>query len=249
MKGIVLEELKDKLIVLTKEGDFIEIDRLNDKVEIGKEITIKREKRNIKQSLKRFTSAAAIFAIIILGGYGIYSCFITRGYVSIAINPSVNKNASMEMGYNLFGKTIKLQALNKDGNILIEKIGGFQFKPANIVINELIKAAEKERIISQEKENTIVITITTFSKKIDDESMDSSVEHYIKDNNIKAKVMIVLGNKTDYERSKQSGIPTDKFILINKALKKNSAYKFSDLNKKSIEEIINIINEEEKNYE
>ncbi|MFT8315547.1 MAG: anti-sigma factor domain-containing protein [Clostridium sp.] len=248
MKGIVFEELKDKLIVLTEEGDFIEIGRLIDNVEIGEEIVIKGEKRNTKQTLKRFTFAAAIFAMIILGSYGVYGCFITQGYVSIGINPGVNKNASMEMAYNLFGKTIKLQALNKDGNTLIEKIGGFQFKPTNIVINEFIKAAEKEKVILQEKENTIVITITTSNKKIDDESMDSSVEHYIKDNNIKAKVMIVLGNKTDYERAKQSGVPTGKFILINKALKKNSAYKFGDLNKKSIEEIIHIINEEEKNY-
>lgn len=244
-----MEELKGKLVILTKEGDFIEIDRLSDKVEVGQEIVIKGEKRNTKQRLKRFAYVAAIFVIIILGNYGAYGYFVTQGYVSIDINPSVNKNASMEIAYNLFGKTTKLQALNKDGNNLIEKMDRFKFKPTDIVINEFITSAKKEKIISQENENTIVITITAFNKKIDDESMDSSVEHYIKDNNIKAKVMIVLANKTDYEKSKQSGISTDKFILINKAMKKNPAYKFDDLNKKSIEEIIHMINEDEKNYE
>ncbi|MDF2881087.1 MAG: hypothetical protein K0R54_1644 [Clostridiaceae bacterium] len=248
MKGIVLENLEDKLIVLTKEGDFIEIDRLSGNVEIGEEIVNIGERRNTKQTLARFTFAAAVFIMIIFGNYAIYKYYITQGYVSIGINPNVNKNASMEMAYNSAGQAIKLLALNKEGSTLIKKIGRFQFKPTNAVINEFIKAAEKERVISQEKENTIIITITAFNKKIDDESMDSSVEHYIKSNKIKAKVMVVLGDKTDYKRSKQLGIPTDKFILINKAIKKNPAYKFDDLNKKSIEEIIYIINEEEKNY-
>lgn len=46
MKGIVLEELKDKLIVLTDEGDFIEIDKLSKRMNIGDEIPIKSFKVN-----------------------------------------------------------------------------------------------------------------------------------------------------------------------------------------------------------
>lgn len=248
MKGIVLEELKDKLIVLTSEGDFIEIDKLSEKVEIGEEIVIKEKKTNIKKTLKRFAFAAAVFCMVTLGGYAAYGSCVTQGYVSININPSDNTSASMEMAYNSFGKIIKLQALNKEGNALIGKMDRFQFKSMDVIINEFIEASEKNKFISQEKENTIVITIAAFNKKIDDESMDSSVEHYIKDNNINANVMIVRGNKTDYKKSKKSGVPIDKFILINKAIEKNSAYKFDDLNKKSIEEITRIINEQEKNY-
>jgi hypothetical protein len=248
MKGIVLEELKDKLVVLTDEGDFIEIDKLNKKVEIGEEIVIKGQKTNIKKTLKRFAFVAAVFCMVMIGNYTAYASLVTQGYVSISINPSDNKSASVEMAYNSFGKIIKLQALNKEGNALIEKMDRFQFKSTDVIINKFIEASEKDSFISQEKENTIIITIASFNTKIDDESMDSSVEHYIKDNNINAKVMIVTGNKTDYKESKQSGVPIDKLILINKAIEKNSDYKFDDLNKKSIEEITHIINEQEKNY-
>jgi hypothetical protein len=248
MKGIVLEELKDKLIVLTEEGDFIEVEKLSEITEVGEEIIVRGEKTNIKKALKRFAFAAAVFCMVIFGGYGAYGSFVTQGYVSISINPSDNKSASMEIAYNSFGKIIKLQALNNDGNALIEKMGSAQFKSTNVVINEFIRTAEKESIISQEKENTIMITITDSNKKIDDESIDSSVENYIKDNKINAKVMMVLGNKRDYKEAKQSGVSVDKFILINKAIERNPAYKFDDLNKKSIEEIIRIINEQEKNY-
>lgn len=248
MKGIVLEELKDKLIVLTGEGDFIEIDKLSEKVEIGEEIVIKEQKTYIKKTLKCFAFAAAMFCMVILGGYAAYGSCVTQGYVSISINPSDNTSASMEMAYNSFGKVIKLQALNKEGNALIEKMNKLQFKSTDIIINEFIEVSEKDKFISQEKKNTIVITIAAFNKKIDDESIDSSVEHYIKDNNINAKVMIVSGNKMDYKKSKQSGVPLDKFILINRAMEKNSTYKFDDLNKMSIEEIAHIVNEQEKNY-
>ena len=107
MKGIVLEELKDKLIVLTDKGDFIEIDKLSEKVEIGEEIVIKGQKTNIKKTLKRSALAAAVFCMVMLGSYTAYASLVTQGYVSISINPSDNKSASMEMAYNSFGKIIK----------------------------------------------------------------------------------------------------------------------------------------------
>lgn len=248
MKGIVIEELKDKLIVLTDEGDFIKIDKFSERVEIGEEIVIKGQKTNIRNNLKHCALTAAVFCMIILGGYAAFGFFAAQGCVSISINSSNNRSASMEMTYNSFGKVIKLQALNKEGNELIEKMDRLQFKSTDVIINKFVEASEEDKFISQENENAIVITIAAFNKKIDDESMDSSLERYIKENNINAKVMIIRGNKTDYEESKQSDVPIDKFILINKAIEKNSDYKFDDLNKKSIEEITSIINEEEKNY-
>lgn len=249
MKGIVLEELKDKLVVLTKEGDFVEIDRLTKEVGIGEEIIIKDYKANYKQILRGFTFVAATFVVVILVSYSIYINFATQGYVSVGINPSIDTNAHIEIAYNYFGKTIKLQALNKNGSIIMEKVNEFKFKSTDLVINKFIKAAESENIISKENENKIIIAVAAFNKKVDDESIDSSVEHYLKENGINAKVMIVLGNKNDYEKAKQSDISIDKSILIDRAIKNNSSYKFEDLNKKSIEEIIHIINEEEKNYE
>lgn len=246
MKGIVMEELKYKLVVLTKKGDFVEIDKLDRKVEIGEEITIKRQKISIEKKLIRLTLATAVVLAIFMVNYLIYGSVFARGYVVVNINPNSDKNATMEIHYNYFGKIIKLQAANKGGNSIVEKIDNFKSESINVIINKFIKAAQEEKTISQNKENTIVITIAASSKKINDESIDSSVERYIKDNKINAKTMIVFGNEIDYKKSKQIGIPIDKFILINEAIKKNPSYKFSDLNKKSIKELINIANEEGK---
>lgn len=246
MKGIVMEELKYKLVVLTKKGYFIEIDKLDRKVEIGEEITIKRQKISIEKKFIRLTLAAAIVLVIFMVNYFVYSSVFTREYVVININPNNDKNAAMEIHYNYFGKVIKLQAANKGGNPIVQKIDNFKSESTNVIINKFIKAAQEEKTISKNKENAIVITIAASSKKINDESIDSSVERYIKNNKINAKAMIVFGNEIDYKKSKQIGIPIDKFILINEAIKKNPSYKFSDLNRKSIKELINIANQEGK---
>lgn len=246
MKGIVMEELKDKLVVLTKKGYFVQIDKLDRKVEVGEEITIKRQKISIEKKLIRLTLVAAVVLAIFMVNYLIYGSVFAREYVVVNINPNSNKNVAMEIHYNYFGKIIKLQAANKGGNSIVKKIDDSKSESINVIINKFIKAAQKEKVISQKKENTIVITIAASSKRINDESIDSSVELYIKNNKINAKAMIVFGNETDYKKSKQIGIPIDKFILINEAIKKNPSYKSSDLNKKSIKELIDVANKEGK---
>lgn len=248
MKGIVMEELKYKLVVLTEKGDFIEIDKLDRNLEVGEEITVKTQKTSIKKGLRCLALAAAVVLAVFIINYLSYVSIFSREYVVVNINPNSSKNATMEIHYNYFGKIIKLQPANKGGNSIIEKTDNFKGQSINIVINKFIKVAEEKKIISHENKNTIVITIADSSKKINDESVDSSVEHYIKDNKINAKAMIVLGNEIDYKKSKQIGIPIDKFILINEAIKKNPSYKFSDLNKKSVDELIKIDNQE-GNYE
>lgn len=249
MKGIVLEVLENKLVVLTKKGDFIEIDKTNDNVDIGDEVTADAEKRDTKQMLRRFMSAAAVLIMFIMGSYAVYGYYIPQGYINININPDANINASVEMAYNHYGKPIKLHALDKDGNVIINKMNNFRSKSIDTVINELIKNAEEEKVISKDKKNTIVLTITGLINKIDDESLDRSVEQYIKKNNIKAKTMIIRGNKTEYEDAKQSEISTDKFILINIVIQKNPEYRLNDLKDKSVEELLHIINDEGGKYD
>ncbi|KHD38061.1 hypothetical protein NL50_00700 [Clostridium acetobutylicum] len=247
MKGIVIEELKYKLIILTEKGDFIEIDKLNTRAKIGQEINIKSKKISTKKALRRFALAATAMLIFFIINSLIYGMIFTREYVVVDINPNNNKNVAMEIHYNYFGNIIKLQAANKKGVSIVKKMRNLKFKATNVVINNFIRTAQNDKFIDSGKQNTIVITIASSSKSINDESIDSSLEHYIKENKINARPMIVLGNDIDYKKSKQVGIPIDKFILINKVIKNNPSYKFYDLNKKSIDELINIANQEE-NY-
>lgn len=239
MKGIVLQRLNDKIIVLTKDGDFIEIDKPDDFVDIGEEIVINTPAKDKKLIFRRFIYAAAVFLMFFIGGYGAYGYYAPKGYVNVDINPSI------EIAYNLYGKPIKLRALNEDGNKVIKKIDKSHLKSVDIVINEIIKISEEERFISKEKENTIIITVTELNKKIDDQNLEKAVDNYIKESKIAAKIILLKGNKTIYEKAKEQSISPCKLILIDKAKEKSSGNELNDIDKKSVKEIINIINEEE----
>ncbi|WP_207725845.1 anti-sigma factor domain-containing protein [Clostridium sp. DJ247] len=240
MKGIVLEELKDKLIVLTKDGEFIEVDKPNNSADIGEEIEINMAKRKRKQIFKGLVSAVAVFLLLFIGSYSAYGYYIPQGYVNVDINPSV------EISYNLFGTPIKLQGLNEDGNKVIKKIGKFSHKSIDVAVDEIIKAAKEEKFISKEKENIILITVTELNKKIDDESLRNSVDNYIDENKIMMKTIFLKGNKTIYGKAKEQGISPGKLILAEQAVEKDSGNESNDVNEKSIREIMDITNNEEE---
>lgn len=247
MNAIILELLKDKLIVLTKEGEFIEIDKISDAVEIGQEIIIDGQKKCKKQISKWVISIAAVvmLAVFIFGDYMKY--YKRQGYINISINSNANTDANIVIDYNIYGDCIKISALNKNGDKLVRKINGFKHKPANIVINNIINVAKQEKFIANPEENVILITNTKIHKKIDDLELDDTVKNFVKENKIEAKTILLEANKDEYKKAEQDNTPIDKFLLINEVIKGNSSYKFADLKEKSIKEIINIIDEKENN--
>lgn len=247
MNAIILELLKDKLIVLTKEGNFIEIDKIGDAVEIGQEIIIDGQKKCKKQISKWVISIAAVvtLAVFVFGDYIAY--YKPQGYINISINPNANTDANVVIDYNIYGDCIKISSLNKNGNIVVKKINGSEHKPTNIVINNIINAAKQEKFIANQEGNVILITNTKIYKKIDDLGLDDSVKKFVKENKIEAKTILLEANKDEYKKAEQDNTPIDKFLLINEVIKGNSSYKFADLKEKSIKEIINIIDEKENN--
>lgn len=210
MEGIILEELEDKLIVLIKGGEFLEIDKPDYAVEIGQKIIVHTERKESKYHLKRFISAAAVFMMLITGGYGVYGYYVPYGYINIDINPS------LEMAYNLYGKSITLHGLNQDGNQVVKKMDKFQRKSIERVIDKIIETAVEEKFIAKEKENTILITITELNRKIDNQKLEKEVQHSIQQRKVKANTIVIKGNKTIYQQAKKQGISPSKIILMNK---------------------------------
>lgn len=247
MNAIILELLKDKLIVLTKEGRFIEIDKISDAVEIGQEIIIDGQKKCKKQISKWVISIAAVvtLAVFVFGDYIAY--YKPQGYVNISINPNANTDANIVIDYNIYGDCIRFTGLNKNGDIVVGKITGSEHKPTNIVINNIINAAKQEKFIANQEGNVILITNTKIYKKIDDLGLDDSVKKFVKENKIEAKTILLEANEDEYKKAEQDNTPIDKFLLINQAINSNPSYKFADLKEKSVKEIIDIIDKKENN--
>lgn len=242
MKAVVMEKKNDKLIVLTQQGEFIEIIKRGNKLDIGDELNINNtlNKNNI---VRRLASVAAVFIILLSAGFGVYGYYTPYGYVNVDINPSV------EISYNLYNKVIRLRGLNNDGNNVIENINDFKNKSIDYVVNEVVDAAIENNYINEEKENAVLVTVIEESKKIDNESLQKSVKNHIKNKNTKAEVMVV---KTDTKKSlvknnDNENVTPGKSILINKALEINKNLNYEQVSKKPINEIMKIVKENKKN--
>lgn len=240
VKGIIMEVHKNKAVVLTKEGSFLEIDKGDRALEIGQEITLDNNKRLKRQIIRRFVSAAAAFILLITTGYGVYGYYTPYGYVNVDINPSV------EIAYNLYNRVIGLKGLNEDGNILISKMNDYKNKSIENVINEVIDKAVEEAYVKPEEENLILITITEKKDKIDDDKIYQSVDSHIKEKVKNTQVVIMEGDTKIYKKASEDKVSPGKLMLINKAIDLNKDIKYEEVANKSVKEIMKMIKEARK---
>lgn len=240
VKGIIMEVHKNKAVVLTKEGSFLEIDKGDRALEIGQEITLDNNKRLNRQIIRRLVSAAAAFILLITTGYGVYGYYTPYGYVNVDINPSV------EIAYNLYNRVIGLKGLNEDGNILISKMNDYKNKSIENVINKVIDKAVEEAYVKPEEENLILITITEKKDKIDDDKIYQSVDSHIKEKVKNTQVVIMEGDTKIYKKASEDKVSPGKLMLINKAIDLNKDIKYEEVANKSVKEIMKMIKEARK---
>lgn len=235
MRGIVVEKNKNGIIMLTNEGQFVEIRKYMKHVEIGQEIEAKNN-INRTEILKKVSSVAAAI-LFLLGGFGVFSYNTVYGYVDIDINPSV------ELSYNLYKRVIKVESLNDDGKKLLKNIKEYRNKPVEEVINRVIDNAIKENYIKDKEENTVLVTITEDKSNIDNSKILEKVDSHLKSSEIEAEVIVMKSDKESREAAKKNNLSPGKAKLIEKAVKLKENINPDEIKDKSVKEIINIINE------
>lgn len=239
MKGIVMEKYADKLVVFTKEGEFVEIKNYDKSIDIGQEVQIKgREHSN--HIYKRLAAIAAAVILFLIGGYGIYGYCTPYGYVNIDINPSV------EISYNLFNKVLKITGLNEEGSLIIEKIDGYKFKSLDKVINKVVDSAVKGNYIKEEEENVVLLTFTEKGKEIDENRVYEVVNEHIKETKNKVQIIVLESNDEVYQLAKKDKISPGKLMLINEALEVSEDKNIEDMIGRPVKEIVNMIKENKK---
>jgi len=226
-KGLVLEINKNKAIVLTNDGQFLERKFAGKSPQIGSEIDLNPFQVNWVAWSK--IGIAAIFALVFIPLL-VLQLFIypqmTVAYVTVDINPSI------ELGLNKYDKVTTVQGLNQEGINLLNKI---QIKklPVDKALEIVTEEAIKERYINIDKENAIIIsyspqkpiknneklssTITNTETKFEQNLLEDKVIEVIERNQQKAIVELI--NVSDNARSEASelGISTGKYTLMLEA--------------------------------
>ncbi len=239
-----MEVYEDKVIVLAKDGSFLEVNRDNRDLDIGQEIEVDDNNKRIRgRIIRRLASIAAAFILLITTGYGVYGYYTPYGYINVDINPSV------EIAYNLYNRVIDLKGLNEDGNILISKIKNYRNRTIENVINEVIDTAVEQAYVRPEQENVILITITEKKDKVDDEKIYKLVDNHIKQKIENTEVILIEGDNNIYKRAREDKISPGKLMLIEKAIDLNKDIKFEEVAKKPVKEIMRMIKEAKREKE
>ncbi len=220
-KGLIMEIDGKRMILLTKDGQFISrpISGLSSK--IGDEAIIDVEKVRKPWFFVRILTVAALLMITFFS-VPLWHHFMGTplegkiiAYMTVDINPSI------ELGFDLERKVIALHPLNQDGQKLLQNVSliGLTSEQA---VETIINAACQKGYLKPEKDNQVIINVT--EKKRDEVKKEdfnhpiiSQAEKTLSKNNTKAKVTVL---NTDYElreKAEELGISTGKYALMVEA--------------------------------
>lgn len=131
MKAVVVEINKNQAAVLSDDGCVSTIKNQN--YELGQIVQI----NNIKVSFaKKITALAASAAAVVILGTGTWAYASPYTYVSIDVNPSI------EFTLNRFDRVLKVDAVNEDGEDIINQIEPKEL--SNVSIQEaMIKTVDQ----------------------------------------------------------------------------------------------------------
>lgn len=138
MKGIVMEVGEKDLTVLAPGGAFVRMKRKSRDIRVGQEVDLKDSRRETFGAMRRLSALAASLLIFVGAGLGAYAYYTPAGYVDVDINPGI------ELAYNRFGKVVKAEGINGDGQAVLEALGSVKHKPWEEALEEILDTAEDE---------------------------------------------------------------------------------------------------------
>lgn len=214
MRGVIMETKNGRAVLLTKDGEFVNIKDKN--YSVG-------DKVNITLNTRHLCAMAASFAVVCAG---IGSYFMPAGYVSVDINPS------LMMTVNIYNRVIDVKSLNDDARVLLNKID-IKGKCTEDSVEMLIKISEEIGYINDNNRSVILDVVSGIAKP--------NIEN-VKYNNI--DITKENADMETFRIAKNIGVSIAKAKALEEYTEKNggdihsNAAKFND---KSVKEIQNIM--------
>jgi len=225
-KGLVLEINNNRVIVLTPDGQFLEQKITGKAPQIGSEINIKTYQTDWRKwSLVGIAAVLALIVIPLLALQLFIYPQMTVAYVTMDINPSI------ELGLNRYDKVISARGLNEDGILLLDNME-LKNIPVDRAIEMVTEKAIKEKYISTDKENAIIISYASEkpvrnespkinsnqeSQLVKQEALENKVKQVIAENQQEAIVEIVEASPKVRSKANELGLSTGKYTLMLEA--------------------------------
>lgn len=241
MRALVVELEKKHTIVLDKQGEFIRI-RRDFSHKVGQELAVSQQVRRGIPSLPRIVAAAAVLLLVAGLSLSTYGYFRPYSYIDVDINPSV------EITTNVFDRILKVNALNADGEKIIQD-GSFTNKTLAEGVRNLLDRAIHTGYLKKDTANAIVFTV---SSKKDHKSGDmeksirQAAERELKSEGVQSEIHMEKVQVKQHDEALKQGISPGKQALIRNLKKLAPQVKEEEYKNKPVKEILRETKEEEK---
>ena len=173
-KGIIMEIRRSKMIMLTSDGQFLQIPH-KEGCQPGQEIKFSIPRTPMLRMTSSFAAAVVFFLVLFSAMSGIWGGDrAVAAYVSIDINPSV------ELGVNKQEHVVSARGLNADGETLLQGIS-YQGKPIADVTRSLVEKANEKGYLAAAGGDVLVVSAELNGQnKIDEQKMNAAVTAMIR---------------------------------------------------------------------
>lgn len=160
--------------------------------------------------IRKLAISACFAVLLIVGGAKVYAT--PQSYVNLDINPSV------ELGINLFGQVVTLEAYNEDGYTILD---GVDVTGKNVMaaVKILVDSAADHGFIADDGSTIISITAQTNNEANARElnaDADAGLQQALKENGKSAKIFMHNVDLPHRAEARQNGITPGKLYLIRK---------------------------------
>ena len=181
-----------------------------------------------------------IVLILIILGISIFGfLYYKTNQVATILTMDINPSISISLNYK--NKVLKVEGLNKDGKELLKdnKLNGNTLENA---IEDITKKVIDKGYIT---ENDNYILINVYGSSIEDKVI-TLINKQFKENNTKCNIIIQETNEESTKNAEKYGISESKASYIEDVIKEHNNMTFEDLKDKTINEIMEIIKDKDK---
>lgn len=210
MKAVVVEIRDEFASVLSDDGCILKTK--NQKYEIGQVIQLTKPGMNIMKKLTMISASAAAVLVLGIGSWAYASPY---SYVSLDVNPSI------EYIVNRFDRVLKINAVNDDGEEILNTIGLKEMKNKNIraALSETVEQIQEAGYFKNQEEGGIMIATSAPDQDKAEElavELQNAIEEKIVQSNEAVTVETISVSKTRVNEARELGVTPGKLNLVEK---------------------------------
>lgn len=239
-----MNQIEKRLSRAMEDAPSVSVEKLKaadvKKMEAHDEITMQEQRKSNMSVWMRYAAAAACVGMCFLLIFGLRFQRREEAVVDFDVNPGI------EIGLNRGGKVVRMEAVNREGEDILENID-YKNREADQVVCQMLDEMIKRGYLSKKKlKNQILLSVQHGDHEEAGElqnRLDTVVSRYLTQKGIKVQVTAqeMPEDKKEAKTAEKYGISLGKLTLIRRVMKKHKNLKLENLAKYSLDDLIELL--------